>query len=118
MRLDRQPAAAIAVQRFVEHVRNLPDVLEVRLFGSSARDDWRPDSDVDLLVVVREKRWPLVKDIHEPWLEGLVENGIDLSPRVVSADPLERLRERGAPFVRAVAQEGITLWKADVTGRG
>jgi hypothetical protein len=38
---------------FVEHLTGRQDVLGVLLFGSWARGDHRPDSDVDLVVIVR-----------------------------------------------------------------
>lgn len=44
----------IATQQFVESLQARPDVLGIILFGSWARGNNRPDSDVDLLVIVQE----------------------------------------------------------------
>jgi hypothetical protein len=46
-----------ALQRFVEHVQPDPRVLGVVVTGSLARGDERPDSDVDLYLLVTEDRY-------------------------------------------------------------
>ena len=83
----------------------------VAIFGSRARGDDRPDSDLDLLVVTQNE------DDEEGLWEHLVELqpkiqrkfGLRLSPVILG---LQRLRERareGDPFVEAVAAEGIPI---------
>lgn len=46
-----------AVERYVERVSADPEVLAVIVTGSLARGTERPDSDVDLYLVVTEDRW-------------------------------------------------------------
>jgi len=86
------------------------------IFGSRARGDDRPDSDLDLLVVIEDA------DGEEGVWEHLVELqpriqrefGLRLSPVILG---LERLRERareGDPFVEAVAAEGIPIIKPSI----
>jgi predicted nucleotidyltransferase len=41
-----------ATRAFVDELRARPDVVGVLLFGSWARGDHRPDSDVDLVVII------------------------------------------------------------------
>jgi predicted nucleotidyltransferase len=112
MRLDEQPAAARAVGRFLDHVHGdlSSRVVRVVLYGSSVREDWRPDSDVDLLVVVDRKDLDICLRVQEPWLDALVGDGIDVSARVVPEDGLARLRREGNHFVRTVDREGVVLW--------
>jgi predicted nucleotidyltransferase len=43
-----------AAQQHIAHLQAQPDVLGILLFGSWARGNNRPDSDIDLLVIVRE----------------------------------------------------------------
>lgn len=42
------------LQPFIEKLKARPDVLGIILFGSRARGDSRPDSDVDLVVILRD----------------------------------------------------------------
>jgi predicted nucleotidyltransferase len=44
------------IERFVTIISPLQnDIKEMYLFGSRSRDDWRPDSDYDILIVVDKK---------------------------------------------------------------
>lgn len=43
-----------AIQKFIEELKNQPNIFGVVLFGSQARGNNRPDSDVDLLVIQEE----------------------------------------------------------------
>ncbi len=56
---------------------------ELALFGSVLRDDFRPDSDVDVLVTFAEDaRWTLFDIVHmEDELEALFGREVDLSER-------------------------------------
>jgi hypothetical protein len=60
--------------------------VNVRLFGSVARGDDRPDSDVDFLVDV-QRQWSLFDHI------GLIQDLEDLLDRKVDLIPADSLRE-------------------------
>ena len=44
----------VRVQQFLDELQQDPDVLALILFGSHARGEHRPDSDIDLLVIIPE----------------------------------------------------------------
>jgi predicted nucleotidyltransferase len=50
------------IQRVVDELARRPEVLGIALFGSAARGDARPDSDVDVFVLVKEGSW---RDVEE-----------------------------------------------------
>jgi uncharacterized protein len=62
------------------------DAVNVRLFGSVARESERPDSDVDFLVDV-QRQWSLFDHI------GLIQDLEDLIGRKVDLIPSDRIRE-------------------------
>jgi uncharacterized protein len=62
------------------------DAVNVRLFGSVARESERPDSDVDFLVDV-QRQWSLFDHI------GLIQDLEDLLGRKVDLIPADRIRE-------------------------
>jgi predicted nucleotidyltransferase len=55
-------------------------IAELSLFGSALRDDFRPDSDIDLLVTFApEADWSLLDHVQmQQELESLLERDVDL----------------------------------------
>jgi uncharacterized protein len=94
---------------------SLGDVLLlVRLFGSQARGDAQADSDVDLLVVVREKS-PSIEEALSRAVYDVMwchDFRLLLSPVVFDEASYRRLVEQGFSFVRNIQREGVDLWKA------
>lgn len=104
---------ARAVAEFVERVRSVlgERVVEIRLFGSKARGDAEPDSDIDVLVVAASG-----SDVHQPQritvdiaFDVNVAHNVYISPHVVTADALnDPLQLRGS-FLGPALREGIRL---------
>ena len=72
-------------------------VVQLALFGSTARDEARPDSDIDILVTLRgERGWRSGYSGALRYLEDLFGHRVDL---VVEADVRPELR----PYIEADA---------------
>ena len=67
-------------------------VKELAIFGSALRDDFRPDSDVDVLVVFRDDaRWGLFDHMRaEEELKRIFERDVDLVERRAIRNPFRR----------------------------
>lgn len=106
----------IALKAYKDYLlEKLPDQIErVVLFGSKARGDSRHGSDVDLLVVVKDKpavnwglsepRWFTIVDCT---FDFLMQYGVYISPTV-------RYREeahQGSPLLANIRKEGVELWR-------
>ena len=70
-------------------------ITELALFGSVLRDDFRPDSDVDVLVTFApQARWTLFDMVHmRDGLQGILGRPVDLVSRrgvEQSRNPLRR----------------------------
>lgn len=66
--------------------RNFP-VTEVRLFGSKARGDSDPESDIDLLVLVsRRLSWRERNTVIDVLFDTQLKYGVTISPLVVTVD--------------------------------
>ena len=87
--------------RFGERLRDL------RVFGSYARGDWGPDSDVDVLVLVdglsRTERRAAFDVSEEVYFDRLVH----LAPLVLSIDEYQTLRAREYLIASEIERDGI-----------
>jgi predicted nucleotidyltransferase len=67
-------------------------VKELSIFGSALRDDFRPDSDVDVLVVFEDDaEWDLFDHMHaEEELKELLGREVDLVEKSAVRNPFRR----------------------------
>jgi DNA polymerase sigma len=82
----------------------------IYLFGSRARGDADPDSDMDLLVVLDEPKTRDVSNIVSDcaWQAGF-DDGVVIVPIVVSRDQWETGPDRASLLAMAVREEGISI---------
>ncbi len=106
-----QPDELLAVEEFKRRIlAALPgQVKDIILFGSKARGDAHPGSDIDLLVIV-ERRTPEVDDIISDLMADThLEKMIDISALDFTSDQIAEWAAIGTPLMRNVADEGIVL---------
>jgi predicted nucleotidyltransferase len=107
--LSPQQAAALDV--FVRAIRHLlgERLVALKLFGSHARGEATPDSDLDVLVAVEEASPALENQILDLAFQVNLAHDVYISPRVIPrsvfADPVWR----STPFIRALETEGASL---------
>lgn len=111
-----RPAERRAVACFCEELeRALPGrVQRLILYGSKARGDTHPESDVDLLVVVDYRTQEVEDTILDltarPWEDGVYLEVLEMTPADLAAQCA-----LGTPFIRNVAEEGIPLKGEPIT---
>jgi len=100
-----------AVQVFVQrlHERFRGEILQVALFGSKARGDSGPWSDIDILTVVREESWSLRGEVSTLAADVSLEYDVLIGPRVIGLERWERMKRDGFSLYRNIAIEGIPL---------
>ena len=82
---------------------------KVILFGSRARGDADPDSDMDVLVIVNELTERKEDYISEcAWKAGF-ESGVVIVPIVFTVDEWETGPERFSLLAEAIRSEGVSL---------
>ena len=109
MRLTEQEQKA--VERFAATLRERwgSEILEIHLFGSKARGDAGPESDVDLLIVTERGDWKLKDEIGRVATSILLSEGIYLSIKVLGRTLYRRFVALDAPFIKNVLSEGISV---------
>lgn len=82
------------------------DIKEMYLFGSRVRDDWRPDSDYDILIVLRKKDRPVIDRLYDAVMDILLSTGRLISLKIFSVSEFNRLKSIPTPFIGMVIKEG------------
>jgi len=100
------------LNQFVEHLNHVcpGKVDKVILYGSTARGDNHPDSDMDVLVLVKDKKRIDRDKIYDFVIDTELEYGIDISVNIYESDQFNQLVLLKAPFASNVVKEGETLW--------
>ena len=79
------------------------------LFGSRARGDAVPDSDLDLFIEVSELNEKIREQIQLAAWEVSLENGIVISTFVASSDSLVHSPLAANPLLKAIEMDGIAV---------
>ena len=99
------------IQQFLENAESGGQKFHAAyLFGSRARGTERPDSDYDLLLVVREEFSLAEKDaLYEQVMDILLETGRLISLKIFRQSEFQRLRGLHTPFLSRVLEEGVKV---------
>ena len=97
------------VERFKELVSKKVKIHELKVFGSRARGDANPESDLDVLVVVEQLDHTIERYISDcAWEAGFPEDVI-VMPVAISLDTLRNSPIRESVFIKNVYREGIAV---------
>ena len=106
---DRIPQEAIL--DVVEQIKTKFKPDKIILFGSYARGDYRPQSDVDLLVVMPLNGKPTLRQAIEILQSIEYHFGLDLIVR--SPQELKRRIELGDFFLQEAIEQGVVLYESN-----
>ena len=108
-----KPDVERAIALFLDALRSQYAVDDVRLYGSRARGDFQPDSDVDLAVVLRGERrdiWDTATALANITFDVLAETGVAVSAMPLWHDDLEHPdRSKNPALMRNIKRDGIRL---------
>lgn len=108
--VDREALLA-ELERSAERLgREAPEVEEVDLFGSFARGDYTPESDVDLLVVVTRTEVPFLER-PDPYRDFFSEYPLDVNVVVYSRSEVDQFRQEESGFLSRVSAEALPLFR-------
>jgi predicted nucleotidyltransferase len=81
-------------------------IAEIYQFGSRCRDDWRPDSDYDILIVLTRKDREVIDTLYDVVMDVLLSTGRLISLKIFSLSEFNRLKAIPTPFMQNVLREG------------
>ncbi|MDY6875213.1 MAG: nucleotidyltransferase domain-containing protein [Chloroflexota bacterium] len=89
-------------------------ITHVWIFGSKVRGDFDEESDVDLLIVVRDGNDVLGGVIGEIAYDLSLEHGVLLCDHVISAWRFAQMRARQEPLYESIMREEVGLWALEI----
>ena len=101
----------VAVRAFLRRLHHAYGqvVQRTMLFGSQARGDSGPDSDIDILIIVDEESWPLRDAVSAIAARVSLEYAVLIGPRVIGQERWQRMARERFSFYENVARESIPL---------
>lgn len=90
------------------------DVLSVTVFGSKARGDDTPHSDIDVLLVVANENWRVKHQIRTLGARVSLDHDVLFNLYIVEREQWVWMQEINHPLYRRVASEGVELVPATV----
>lgn len=83
-------------------------IVKIRLFGSKVRGDFEEHSDIDIFILVKDKK-DIRDKISDISAEYFFKYEIPLSPVVYSLSEYEKNKELGSFFFEEIEKEGVLL---------
>ncbi len=98
------------LKRIKNKVHSIDPDATIILYGSYARGDFHPNSDIDLLILIDKKKisWDDEKEIKYPLYDIEFDTGKIISPLIYSREKWENPKVV-TPFYENVTQDGIIL---------
>ena len=109
LELNRNQKEAIA--RYLEILSQIyrEQISKVILFGSVARGDFSPESDIDLLIVTANGGQNLKDEISMACFDIMLETEVILSPLVMDEETYEWHKKYRDPLYNQIQKDGIDL---------
>lgn len=96
------------VDQFLELIQPcIADIEEIYLFGSRCRDDWLPDSDYDILIVLGKKDRVIIDRLYDAVMDILLSTTKLVSLKIFTSSEFNRLKSIPTPFISNVTTKGI-----------
>ena len=101
-----------ALSEFVARLREryADEVVLVTLFGSKVRGDFDEESDLDVLVVLKNGDWRFRDEVALVAFDPMLEHDIVIMPLVIDLEHYQWLQRYHAPLYRNIQAEGVDLW--------
>jgi predicted nucleotidyltransferase len=79
------------------------------LFGSKSRGDAHKDSDLDVVVILKDVNYKTKCAVIDLAYEELLKTDVDISPLIFSQNDYERQRLGGYPIVQEIERDKVMI---------
>jgi len=99
------------VDQFVEEIRKSLDknIIMIVLFGSKVRGDFDLESDIDLLIILKNRSVICRKKIFDILFHMSPYNKLGISPVIYSLSDFQKNERMGTSFIKKIKEEGVLL---------
>ena len=113
MAFDLTKKQRVAILTYLKILRKKyqDKILQVVLFGSAARGEADEESDIDILVVLKNGNNKLKDEISMASFEPILDNNVILSPIVMDRRTFEWHKRYKDPLYNSIKRDGIDLWR-------
>ncbi len=99
----------LIAEEFKEKLDKVATILDFRVFGSRARGDHTPESDLDIFLEIRESEKKILEKISDVAWEVGFPHYMAITPIIFTQDEIENTPLRSSPLVKVIREEGIPL---------
>ena len=85
------------------------DYLGGALYGSKARGDFHPESDLDVALFLRIVDGKIKREIYEIAADEFLETEVEISPLVFQKDSYEKMMAEGWPITTEIERDKVLL---------
>jgi predicted nucleotidyltransferase len=100
-----------AIEKLLSRLREVygDQIQQAMLFGSKARGEAVRDSDIDVMVLVKDETWPLKDGILANVADINLEYDLVIDVRVIGVDRWQYMANIQAGLYRTISQDAIPL---------
>jgi len=100
-----------SIQAFLQRLYRVygDTIQQVFLFGSKARGDSGPESDIDILIIVAKENWALRDAVSRMAAQESLAHDVLIGPRVIGKERWRRMAQDRFTLYENVAREGVKL---------
>jgi predicted nucleotidyltransferase len=104
------------LDKFAKNIRNRYKgaIKKVTLFGSVARNEIDRESDIDILIIVKEREDKIIRGIEELAFKSAKDLGGLISVIILDRAAYEDMKKEKYPFLINVEREGVVLGQGQI----
>ena len=97
----------IVIGEFLNSIKSMKNqITRIYLFGSRARNDFKPNSDYDLLLIVPKKEPKLIEKLYDLVVDIFLSTGRLISLKIFREEEFRKLSSIPTPFMKKILTEG------------